>query len=71
MALPKNKELKLLQGLIEFVRDKTHYLDDDDQAETSKQNVKDFLEDLKDFCISNDYLDENDNLLIILSYLKD
>ena len=71
MALPTNKELKLLQGLIEFVRDKTHCCDDDDQALTSKQHIMDFLNDLKDFCIINNYLDKEDNLLIILSNLKD
>ena len=71
MGLPTNKELKLLQGLIEFVRDKTHYLDDDDQAMTSKQHIMDFLNDLKDFCIRMNYLDKDDNLLMILSNLKD
>ena len=71
MALPTNTELKLLQGLIEFVRYKTHYYDDDTQVETSKHDAIDFLEDLKDFCISSDYLDKDDNLLIILSYLRD
>ena len=71
MALPRNEELKLLQGLIEFVRDKTHCYDDDNQALTSKQHIMDFLNDLKDFCIRMNYLDKDDNLLMILSNLKD
>lgn len=69
MALPTNKELKLLQGLIEFVRQETHYYDDDNDLNNS--STKEFLEELRDFCIFNNYLDKEDNLLRILSYLKD
>ena len=71
MAIPTTKELKVLQGLVEFVREKTNYRDNDEEAITDKSYHRDFIEELRESLIFNNYLDENDDLLRIIDYLKE
>ena len=71
MAIPTTKELKVLQGLVEFVREKTNYRDSDYDAITDKSYHSDFLEELREALIFNNYLNEDDDLLRIIDYLKD
>ena len=71
MAIPTTKELKVLQGLVEFVREKTNYRDSDYDAITDKSYHRDFLEELREALIFNNYLNEDDDLLRIIDYLKD
>tara|TARA_X000001382_G_scaffold19286_2_gene11802 strand:+ start:308 stop:523 length:216 start_codon:yes stop_codon:yes gene_type:complete len=71
MAIPTTKELKVLQGLVEFVREKTNYNIDDCEAKTDKDYTKHFIEELKQSLIFNNYLNEDDDLLRIINNLKD
>ena len=71
MAIPTTKELKVLQGLVEFVREKTNYNPDDEEARTDKDYSRDFIEELRQSLIFNNYLNEDDDLLRIIDYLKD
>lgn len=71
MAIPTTKELKVLQGLVEFVREKTNYRDNDYEAITDKSYHRDFIEELRQSLIFNNYLNENDDLLRIISYLQE
>ncbi len=71
MAIPTTKELKVLQGLVEFVREKTNYRDNDEEAITDKSYHRDFIEELRESLIFNNYLDEDDDLLRIIDYLKE
>tara|TARA_B100000424_G_C22853932_1_gene455293 strand:+ start:738 stop:953 length:216 start_codon:yes stop_codon:yes gene_type:complete len=71
MAIPSRRELKVLQGLVEFVREKTNYRDNDDEAMTDKSHHRDFIEDLRQSLIFNNYLNEDDDLLRIIDYLKE
>ena len=56
MAIPTTKELKVLQGLVEFVREKTNYRDNDYEAITDKSYHRDFIEELRESFIFNNYL---------------
>ena len=71
MAIPTTKELKVLQGLVEFVREKTNYRDNDYEAITDKSYHRDFIEELRESLIFNNYLNEDDDLLRIISYLQE
>ena len=71
MAMPNAKELQVLQGLVEFVREKTNYINDDFEARTDKSYVKDFIGELRDSLIFHNYINEDDNLLQIINYLKE
>ena len=71
MAIPTTKELKVLQGLVEFVREKTNYRDNDYEAITDKSYHRDFIEELRQSLIFNNYLNEDDDLLRIIDYLKE
>lgn len=71
MAIPTTKELKVLQGLVEFVREKTNYRDNDYEAITDKSYHRDFIEELRESLIFNNYLNEDDDLLRIIDYLKE
>ena len=71
MAIPTTKELKVLQGLVEFVREKTNYNTDDWEAMTDKDYTRDFIEELRKSLIFNNYLDKDDDLLRIIDYLKE
>ena len=71
MAIPTTKELKVLQGLVEFVREKTNYRDNDNEAITDKSYHRDFVEELRQSLIFNNYLNEDDDLLRIISYLQE
>jgi hypothetical protein len=71
MAIPSRRELKVLQGLVEFVREKTNYRDNDDEAMTDKSHYRDFIEELRQSLIFNNYLNEDDDLLRIISYLQE
>tara|TARA_R100000654_G_scaffold1971_5_gene7155 strand:+ start:1282 stop:1497 length:216 start_codon:yes stop_codon:yes gene_type:complete len=71
MAIPTTKELKVLQGLVEFVREKTNYRDNDYEAITDKSYHRDFIEELRQSLIFNNYLNEDDDLLRIISYLQE
>ena len=71
MAIPTTKELKVLQGLVEFVREKTNYRDNDEEAITDKSYHRDFIEELRESLIFNNYLNEDDDLLRIISYLQE
>ena len=71
MAIPSRRELKVLQGLVEFVREKTNYRDNDYEAMTDKSHHRDFIEELRQSLIFNNYLNEDDDLLRIISYLQE
>jgi len=71
MAIPTTKELKVLQGLVEFVREKTNYNTDDCEARTDKDYTRDFIEELRQSLIFNNYLNEDDDLLEIINNLKE
>tara|TARA_B100001939_G_scaffold334501_1_gene335526 strand:- start:4305 stop:4520 length:216 start_codon:yes stop_codon:yes gene_type:complete len=71
MAIPSRRELKVLQGLVEFVREKTNYRDSDYDAITDKSYHRDFIEELRESLIFNNYLNEDDDLLRIISYLQE
>jgi hypothetical protein len=71
MAIPSRRELKVLQGLVEFVREKTNYRDNDYEAKTDKSYHRDFIEELRESLIFNNYLNEDDDLLRIISYLQE
>jgi|TARA_R100001377_G_C3161637_1_gene99918 hypothetical protein len=71
MAMPNAKELQVLQGLVEFVREKTNYINDDFEARTDKSYVKDFIGELRESLIFHNYINEDDNLLQIINYLKE
>ena len=71
MAIPTTKELKVLQGLVEFVREKTNYRDNDYEAITDKSYHRNFIEELRESLIFNNYLNEDDDLLRIIDYLKE
>jgi len=69
--MPNAKELQVLQGLVEFVREKTNYINDDFEARTDKSYVKDFIGELRESLIFHNYINEDDNLLQIINYLKE
>ena len=71
MAIPTTKELKVLQGLVEFVREKTNYNTDDCEARTDKDYTRDFIEELRQSLIFNNYLNKDDDLLRIINNFKD
>ena len=71
MAIPTTKELKVLQGLVEFVREKTNYNIGDEEARTDKDYTRYFIEELRQSLIFNNYLNEDDDLLRIISYLQE
>jgi|TARA_R100000426_G_C4792338_1_gene99126 hypothetical protein len=71
MAIPTKKELKVLQGLVEFVREKTNYRDSDYEAITDKSYHRDFIGELRESLIFNNYLNEDDDLLRIIDNLKE
>ena len=71
MAIPTTKELKVLQGLVEFVREKTNYNIGDEEARTDKDYTRYFIEELRQSLIFNNYLNEDDDLLEIINNLKE
>tara|TARA_R100001443_G_scaffold108206_1_gene118487 strand:- start:967 stop:1182 length:216 start_codon:yes stop_codon:yes gene_type:complete len=71
MAIPTTKELKVLQGLVEFVREKTNYNIGDEEARTDKDYTRYFIEELRQSLIFNNYLNEDNDLLEIINNLKE